>query len=1064
MTEQWWEKLGDYILGLDLGPSSLGWAIIELIEKDGEKKPGRIVKTGVRRFEAGVLGDIESGRDESRATARRDARGPRRNTWRRQWRMRKLFRKLQHFGLLPASEDDSPDARHELLQTLDAQLREEVVVEENRVDGHLLPYRLRAMALDGTLPPHAVGRAIYHLGQRRGFLSNRKAAQDDEDTGVVKKGISELHHAMDEAGARTLGEYFATLDPEEARIRARWTGRKMFADEFEQIWASQSPHHDAMTDEAKAQISAAIFDQRPLKSQKGLIGRCDLEKEKRRAPLACLLAQRFRIWQRLNDLRVTAPDGEVRALDMDEKKKLFAELDVKDRLTWHQVKAKVLGMKKSKEYGRDWVFNFEDGHKDLIGNRTAAKMIKAIGDCWTELPPDRQAALVDEMISFESEEALARRLERGWGFSPVQAKAAADTVFEKDNASHSRAAMARLLLRMEQGEPYSTARKECYGEAFVATSALDQLPPVKQTSKDGVAAFPTLRNPAVERAMSELRKVVNAIVSRCGKPTTIRVELARELKHARNRREEMSKRRDENTKIRDRAAKRILDEIGERYVTRDNILKVRLAEECNWVCPFTGKSISMKALVGDQPQFDIEHIIPFSRCLDNSYLNKTLCQHEENRNVKGNKTPWEAYHGTEQYEQILQRVRRFRGDARSRKLTLFETEVLPDAEEFTQKQLSDTRYLSKLATQFLGLLYGGKIDEGRKMRVQVLPGRATSYLRQRWNLNSIIGHADQKNRADHRHHAIDAVVVALTTPRAVQMLCEAAEEAEERGDSKLFADVELPWEEFLDEARASIHAINVSSRVSKKLNGSLHKETILSKPHKEADKSGKEVDVHYVRKPLAAMSAGEVDAIVDHRVRELVQQKLHAHGGSPAQVFKDPANYPHLTAKKDPRRIIPIRRARIRKPDHPMPVGNGTDRRYVNPGSNHHIEIVAVLDKEGKEKKWEGVLVSQFEAVQRHRRGEDVIQRDHGAGRVFKFSLAGGEHLMLDNENELQIVRAVVITEGQVESVYHSDARPITIRKKHKGARIRCSPDGLRKKHARKVVVSPLGDIGAAND
>ena len=71
--------------------------------------------------------------------------------------------------------------------------------------------------------------ALYHLAQRRGFLSNRKAAKDDEDLGVVKKGISELADLMSDAKARTLGEYFASLDPEEARIRGRWTAQHVHA-------------------------------------------------------------------------------------------------------------------------------------------------------------------------------------------------------------------------------------------------------------------------------------------------------------------------------------------------------------------------------------------------------------------------------------------------------------------------------------------------------------------------------------------------------------------------------------------------------------------------------------------------------------------------------------------------------------------------------------------------------------------------------------------------------------------------------------------------------------------
>ena len=113
-------------------------------------------------------------------------------------------------------------------------------------------------------------------------------------------------------------------------------------------------------------------------------------------------------------------------------------------------------------------------------------------------------------------------------------------------------------------------------------------------------------------------------------------------------------------------------------VSDGDILKVRLAEECNWECPYTGKSISHGRLwSGQHAQFDIEHIIPFSRSLDNSFLNKTLCYHEENRNVKQNRTPYEAYSGDEtKWQEILGRVKRFRGQAGYAKLRKFQQKEL----------------------------------------------------------------------------------------------------------------------------------------------------------------------------------------------------------------------------------------------------------------------------------------------------------------------------------------------------------------------------------------------------
>jgi CRISPR-associated endonuclease Csn1 len=1017
--------------------------------------PVGIERAGVRHFDAGVLGDIESGRDESRATQRRDARGPRRQHWRRQWRLRRVFRLLGNNGLIPKC-DDAPEARHLCIQELDRQLRREFG-DKGRVAAHLLPYRLRAAALDpdAALTPHALGRALYHLAQRRGFQSNRKAARHDEDSGIVKQGIAELTRRMSESGARTLGEYFAAHDPEEQRIRARWTSRQMYRDEFELIWQAQQTLHPTLTKELHDALGAAIFSQRPLKSQKNLIGRCDLHPEKRRAPLACMLAQRFRLLQRVNDLRVIAPDGEVRPLRDDERTKLIAALDREGDLTWTAIR-KLLGLRKSKEYERNWAFNFEEGgDKKLIGNRTGAKLASLIGEQWTVLAPERQERLVDEVLSFESVNALAQRLESAWNLSPSQAAAVADVLLEPGYAALSRKAVRELLPLMERGEPFATARKRVYGQQLGAVQGADLLPPLS-------AVLPQLRNPAVARALAELRKVVNAVIRGYGKPEMIRVELARDLKHARKRRKEMTQQRDANTDARDDARKRILSEFHDRYGTPENILKVRLAEECNWQCPFTGRSFGLSELVGDHPQYDVEHIIPFSRSLDNSFLNKTLCYHDENRSRKRNRTPFEAYHGTSQWDDIIGRVRRFQGTARRRKLALFMTETLPDPDEFAQKLLSDTRYISRAASQYVGVLYGGKADADGRQRVQVSPGRATAYLRQRWNLNSIIGHADEKNRADHRHHAIDALVIALADPGAVRLLAHAAEEAEKRGDSRLFADVAPPWNEFLDQARAAILRVTVSYRVNRKLNGPLHKDTIFSKPLSvPGDSQG--ATCHHVRKRLDDMSRQEAEAIVDDRVRVLVLERLDEVGGDPKKAFTDPANHPVIVAR-DGRRI-PIHKARVRKSDRPIQVGDGARRRYVNPGSNHHLEIVAVLDDTGVEKRWEGVLVSRFEAVRRKRAGEPVVCRDHDPNRKFLFSLAGGEYVAMNYESDCEgTYRVTVISDGQIEFSLHSDARPETLRRKLRGARIRCSPDSLRKNGARKVVVDPLGRLQPAAD
>ena len=104
---------------------------------------------------------------------------------------------------------------------------------------------------------------------------------------AVESAISRLQQEM---GGRTLGQFFATLDPLEHRIRQRWTGREMYLDEFERLWAEQSKHHPELTPDTKRAIWKAIFHQRKLKSQKGLVGKCELEPKRRRCAQALPLA------------------------------------------------------------------------------------------------------------------------------------------------------------------------------------------------------------------------------------------------------------------------------------------------------------------------------------------------------------------------------------------------------------------------------------------------------------------------------------------------------------------------------------------------------------------------------------------------------------------------------------------------------------------------------------------------------------------------------------------------------------------------------------------------------
>jgi len=1071
-----------FILGLDLGANSVGWALFRAQQGgDGRLNPVAIEQAGVRVFEAGVEGDIEKGKDVSRAIDRRTARLARRRLDRLARRLNALYAILRRAGLLPPIAEPTPpppppnrkrtarerrelriaiaQRRDKSLAELDkalvskwqARLRSGGAPEEKvRLVPHVLPYLLRARALDEPLTPHELGRALFHLGQRRGFLSNRKSTpKKDEDLGEVKSHIHELEEKM---AGQTLGQYFAALDPHEERIRHRWTSRQMYNDEFEKIWSAQQPHHAALlADELKKSTYRAIFHQRPLRIRKEFLGNCECERDRKRAPIALLAAQRFRMLQMVNHTRILW-NGLERPLTTEERAKMIEALESQGDLEFGKAK-------KLLKLGRSEKFNFEEGgEKRFLGNRTAAKLRGIFGERWDSLLPKQRDDIVNDWLSVQKDWVLAKRGMAAWGLDKEAAAELGALQLEDGHCRLSRQALAKLLPLMEAGEPYTTARLKVYGEQYAA-KPVDELPAVAK-------AVPELRNPAVSRALTELRKVVNAIVRRWGKPAAIRIELARDLRNSRDKRQQIWKKNRENEKAREEAARKVLAERGNpnpspediKNVSRADVQKVLLAEECKWICPYTSHGISMAALLG--PQFEIEHIIPLSRSLDDSFMNKTLCEAGENRERKRNHTPWEAYHADPKWDTIISNVKRFRGSAARVKLGRF----LMDDEamkkflaENSSNQLNDTRYATKLAKEYLGMLYG---DEAAS-RVQASRGGVTAFLRNEWKLNSILGDGGEKVREDHRHHAVDAVAIGLTDPATVKMLSDAAARAVREGRRR-FAPIQPPFDGFLDAVRASIAQIIVSHRVARKVSGPLHDETLYSKMKKDEEGSP---CVHMRKRIEDLNKPDQVEAIVDRVVRERVRAKLQELGGD-FKKFADPGNHPYMETR-DGRRI-PIHKVRIRDRRSTVPIGEHARERSVWLRNNHHVEIVEVKDKKGHT-KWEGKMVTLFEAKRRLNGREPIVRRDHGEGKQFLFSLGHEETVRLTLDGGVGFYKVTKFSESANERIEiafrrNRDARLAKNLPKGKEGLLRMPPDSLRKAELSKLTVDPLGELRRAND
>jgi CRISPR-associated endonuclease Csn1 len=391
-------------------------------------------------------------------------------------------------------------------------------------------------------------------------------------------------------------------------------------------------------------------------------------------------------------------------------------------------------------------------------------------------------------------------------------------------------------------------------------------------------------------------------------------------------------------------------------------------------------------------------------------------------------------------------------------------EKIESIHQFANRQLNDTRCAAKQATDYLALLYGGQYEKGGQRFIQASRGGVTAYLRNEWQLNTILGDGGTKSRDDHRHHAVDAVVTALTQPGTIKMLSDAAERAAKEGRRR-FGRLEDPWPGFLQDVRAAVEAANVSHRVSHKVNGPLHEETNYG-PSRERDEHGKP-NSFTVRKAIEQLTPNEVEDIFDEDVKKIVKAKLDALGGDPKKAFKDPGTHPFIETKRG--RRIAIHAVRIGVNKRAEPIGRGVRERWVLSGSNHHVEVFKLPDRNSKP-QWVGRVVSSREAMGRlaqNPRRPVIVDRSlpPGAER-FLFSLAGGDMVRVKDDcgkPALYVIRSVWDTPSGVRIRWarHNDARKdADIERAGREPMLSV----LARRECQKVILNPLGEVRYAHD
>ena len=1054
------------IFGFDIGTTSIGFAVID---HDPHKATGEIKRIGVRIFP-----EARDPKGTPLNQERRAARMRRRQLRRRRERRRSLADALSEAGLLPVY--GSPQWN-----------------EAMKLD----PYDLRKRAFEGEpLSPHEFGRALYHLAQRRHFKGrdideisddtetedrNREDSDADEKKAKTKR---ESTIAILEEQNTTLGAWLSERGPRE-RKRDEHAMRKHVEYEFDDICEKQKKHLSMLQDkELRESIREAIFAQRPVFWRKNTLGECRFIPEAPLCRKGAWLSQQKRMLEKVNNLAV---GGSARPLDAEERRAILDRLQTQASMTWGGVKGALKSLYRQRGMpGAERRFKFnlqEGGEQKLIGNPLEAKLADIFGKDWLAHP--RKGEIRDavhdrlwhadygevgsqRVVILPAKERKRRRAKAAYSF--VDDFGATEDQAEKLKAlklptgwePYSVEALQAFLPHLEAGVRFGELmsspewenwREETFPEMEMPTGEIrDRLP--SPADPEERARIAKLRNPTVARTRNELRKVVNNLIDKFGKPDLIRLELTRDVGMSKRQREEKSvgMRRQEGRRNK---ARKALEEREIPNPSRDDIEKWMLWEECGRLCPYTAKPIGFEALF-DENKFQVEHIWPRSRSFDNSFRNKTLCHRDENLR-KGNRIPFE-YRGNDE-EGWAQLVKRLEGmkapkggvGMSSGKIRRFLAREIPEG--FASRQLNDTGYAAREAVSFLKQLWPDAGPEA-PVTVQAVSGRVTAQLRRLWGLNDILAEDGKKTREDHRHHAIDALAVACAHPGMTQKLSrywQVRESQIKKSPAAHKPRLDRPWETIRADAEKAVADIIVSHRVRKKVSGPLHRGVVWGDTKKEeTGKDGITYRYFVTRKEVEELSKTELKDIRDENVREIVRNWVEDRGGDPKKAFPP---YPKR-GRKGPE----IRKVRLwKKLQSNLAVRVATG--YADKYENHHMAIYRLPDG-----RIDFEVIKLFDAARRLVRREDIVlhkgedvECKYGKGAVFLMSLSQGDALQFPEEDEVRVrIVESVWANGQVVMVDHDDATNAT--KSQPGAK------SILESGAKKISIDPIGHIRPAKD
>nr|AME16480.1 CRISPR-associated protein Cas9 [uncultured bacterium] len=981
-----------YTIGLDIGTSSVGWGVI-----DTERN--RIQDLGVRLFES-----AENQKDgESLAKPRRDARSMRRRLARRGSRLERVKSIFEKAKFLTRGQMGITHARPND------------------------PYRLRAEGLDRLLSNEDLFIAVYHLAKRRGYKSNRKNVlegdgEDVREGKAVLDGVAQNKKLMAFRGYRTVGEMFFkdSVFTEAKRNKAgsykHCVLREMLEDELGKILhAQRSLGNTLVTDSFISKLlekkTGVFVYQRPFASGNQilkLVGPCTFEPEEIRAAKATYSFQYFNVLQRLNNLTIKNTDtGTERKLTSEERAKMIAfifshkdvqyaqirlELKLSDvdrfNMVNYFVQRKELETKTAEELRRE--IEKKTKFPSLSDYYTIRKTVSEIDSAfWIQI--EKQHDVIDAIgeifTLYKTDEDIIAQLNTRIPSIPRPVVSALLGLSFTKFGHLSLKALRKIIPHLENGDTYDVACAKA--DPKYTDRAKTRARKLRPLDKEDHS----ITNPVARRAIAQTIKVVNAIIDKYDSPSEVHIELGRDLAKNFKERMKIQKEQKQNQEGNERAIAKIHELYKLENPRGQDIIKFRLWNEQNGQCMYSGERIDEIRLF-DNGYTEIDHIIPFSRSFNDSYSNKVLVLKMRNQE-KMNKTPYEYMGGDadtwQRFENLVNSMHNI--GPRKKQNLLLKKYV---ADDLTLRTLNDTRFIARYMKNYIEntLLF----TEGpQKQRVYTVNGQATAYLRKRWVL-----HKDRTE--NNRHHAQDAVVVAVATPSLVQGIMRHAKMGEivdylhsqkfapnvtdiETGKPFESADIQSakeriiakhehrlripePWEGFSDELDArmgddvveklslrksnihgykttsdfsQIHPIFVSRMPKRKTTGRAHQETLRS------PRRFKEFQESVVRTPLSSINLKKLEEMSgknsDKLLYDILRKRLLAHGDDPKKAFTEPVHKPRKDGTQGPL----VRSIKMVSEGQRSGILVNNEQALVDQDSMIRIDIFSKPNKKGKD-------------------------------------------------------------------------------------------------------------------